>query len=213
LLPFYIDIDKAIENREKFLAPEKEKFIKSKSKHERSKIISYLIEIEPSHLTEPWVLKEVVNWMRDRRYFDFLEEAFIQAPKKYAPTEQKEIDQARDLFVLHAIDRIKAEKKVSERQACELFVLEIPDMNNIFHTFYPNDPKRALEAEEKSDFKGDKYLKWDITEKTQDQELGSLVRRVYRDAKNQPDRFLPWPYYGKDVEIDENGNVTIFGGR
>ena len=48
-----MDIKKAKENREEFLTPYKEKFRKSESEKERSKIISELIAIEPSHLLPP----------------------------------------------------------------------------------------------------------------------------------------------------------------
>ena len=181
-----MDIKQAKENRKKFLAPYKEKFRKTETKKERSEIISKLIAIEPSHLTEPWILKEVVNWMRDRDSFDFLEKVFIKSPKKYASTEKQKMNQARGLFIQHKIDKIMTQEGVSEREACKRFCSQI-------------------------DFEGDKYLGWDITD--EDHELQRAIRQVYLKAKKQPERLLPWPYYGKDVEIDENGKVEIFGGR
>jgi len=113
-----MDIKKAKENREEFLTPYKEKFRKSKSEKERSEIISELIAIEPSHLTEPWIIKEAVNWMRDRNSFDFLKKAFVKSPKKYALTAKKELNQARDFFVVNSIDRRINEEGVSVRKAC-----------------------------------------------------------------------------------------------
>jgi len=183
-----MDIKKAKENREEFLTPYKEKFRKSKSEKERSKIISELIAIEPSHLNEPWIIKEVVNWMRDRNSFDFLEEAFIKSPKKYASTAQQELNQARDFFVRNRIDRIITEEGVSVRKACSRLYLQIIDFN----------------------CEGNKYLGWDVTDEKET--LERAIRQVYHNAKEQSERLLPWPYYGKDVEIDENGKVTIFGG-
>ncbi len=192
------DIEKAKKNRKEFLSPYKEKFIKSESKKERSKIISKLIAIEPSHLTEPWIIKEVVNWMRDRNSFDSLEEAFIKSPKRYASTEKQMFKEARDFFVKNSIDRIITEEGVSVREACRRLVIRISDIMSKFKEINQN-------------FKGDKFLGWDINDGNHDLELA--IRQVYQNAKNQPERLLPWPYYGKDVEVDENGEVKIFGGR
>jgi transcriptional regulator of met regulon len=202
-----MDIKKAKENREEFLTPYKEKFRKSESEKERSKIISKLIAIEPSHLTEPWIIKEVVNWMRDRNSFDYLEEAFIKAPKRYASTEKQELNQVRDVFVRNEIDRIITEEGVSVRKACKRFVPLIPDIMSKFEAYIMSN----FGADFLSNFEGDKYLGWDVT--AGNHELERAIRQVYQNAKESPERLLPWPYYGKDVEIDENGKVIIFGGR
>jgi len=187
-----MDIKQAKENRRKFLASYEEKFRKSKREKERSKIISELIAIEPSHLTEPWIIKEVISWMRDPNCIDFLEEAFIKSPKKYALTEKQRINEARDFFVREHIDRIITEEGVSMREACRRFVLKIPEIT--------------------SNFEGDIYLGWGVTDENYD--LEKAIRQVYLNAKKKPEgRLLPWAYYGKDFEIDEKGKGKIFGGR
>lgn len=58
---------------------------------------------------------------------------------------------------------------------------------------------------------GNKFLGWDVTDENHD--LERAIRQVYHNAKEQSERLLSWPYYGKDVEVDENDNVIIFGGR
>jgi hypothetical protein len=201
-----MDIKQARENREKFLAPYKEKFKKTESKKERSKTILDLIAIEPSHLTEPWILKEVVGWMRDRKFFDFLEEVFVQAPKKYAETEKQKFKQARDFFVQHKIDQIIAKEGVSVRKACLRLAGQISSIMDKF------EDDKFFGHVDMSNFEGDKYLGFDLIKEYEDG-LELAIRRVYLDAKKKPERSLPWPYYGKDLEEDENGNVMIFGGR
>jgi hypothetical protein len=201
-----IDVEKAKKNRKEFLAPYKEEFRKNKIKKERSKIkkerskiekkllkiISELIAIEPSHLTEPWIIKEVVNWMRDCNYLYYLEKIFIKAPKKYFLTEIQEKNEVRGFFVVNNIERIITEEGVSVREACKKYVLQIEDYAS----------KSGVE----------KYLRWDLTDENHDLEMA--IRQVYQRAKKQqPERLLPWPYYGKDVEVDENGKFKIFGGR
>jgi hypothetical protein len=224
-----LDIEKAKKNREKFLAEHKEKFNKSinesekelrkglrneherelakirekKHKMDRAKIISDLIAREPSYLNERWIIKEVVNWMRDRDCFDCLEEVFIKAPKMYALTIKKRTNIVRDFYVTRRIDQIMAEKGVGLIDACEIFVGQIRD-------FVTNLDKNKEDF--MVDYNGNIYLGWDLT--TNDLDLQNAIKRVYQIAKkNKSKRFLPWPYYGKDVEIDENGNLTIFGGR
>jgi hypothetical protein len=129
--------------------------------------------------------------MRDRNSFDYLEEAFIKAPKKYASTEKQELNQVRDVAVRNEIDRIITEEGVSVRKACDRLAHQIWDfMSNV---------------------EGDKYLGWDVTDENHD--LVMAIRQVYQNTNIQPERLLPWPYYGKDVEIDENGKLIIFGGR
>lgn len=227
-----MDLKKAIENRKRFLAPYREKFKAEKEvkklkadkaaielnkleigrletekqraeidkkqatirrkekaiKKKRVKIISDLIAIEPSHLSEPWIIKEVVAWLRDRNSFDYLEEVFIKAPKKAIRTEDQRRNAVRDSYVVNDIDKIVAERNISIREACKML---------------------ALQEYEKE---GQYYLLWDTTDENYD--LEKAIRQVYNNAKEKTrGHYPPWPYYGRDVEMDKNGEITIFGGR
>ena len=60
----------ARKNREKFLKPYYEHFQKlkrepsPKSEKKIAALIAELIKVEPSHLAEPWISWEVVEWLR-----------------------------------------------------------------------------------------------------------------------------------------------------
>lgn len=170
-------------NKQMSAIKRKEKALKQK----RVKIISQLIELEPSHISEPWIIKEVIYLLRDRNSFDIIEEIFIKAPKRGTRTKNKKLNEARDFYVVNDIDKIIAEKNVSVREACSVLALQ--------------------EYEKKERY----YLLWDTNDEGHD--LEKAIRQVYNKAKNPSTRCLPWPYYGRDVEVDENGNITIFAGR
>lgn len=185
-------LETAIENRKDFLAPYRKSFQKAKKPKERAKIIAKLIELEPSHLSEPWIIKEVIAWLRDRNSFDYLEEIFIKAPKRGVRTEDQRRNAVRDFYVVNDIDKIIAEKNISVREACKLL---------------------ALQGYEKE---GQYYLLWDTTDENYD--LEKAIRQVYNNAKKKPANLLenlypPWPHYGRDIEADENGETTITFGR
>jgi hypothetical protein len=182
-----MDLKKAKENRKNFLEPYREKFVKAKTTKKRAQIISELIELEPSHLSEPWIIKEIINMLRDRDSFDYLEEIFIKAPKRAVRTEDQGRNAVRDFYVVDDINKIIAEKKISVREACKILALQ--------------------EYEKEGQF----YLLWDKTDRNHD--LEKAIRQVYNNAKKKPANLKenfnpPWPYYGRDV--DENG---IFGGH
>ena len=157
-------------------------------KKKKAKIISDLIALEPSHLSEPWIIKEVISWLRDRDCQDFVEDVFIKAPKKVVMTEGDRSRAARDIFVMDDIDKIIEETGSSIREACKILANRI----------YDTDKKH--------------YLLWDVT--NADQDLEKSIRQVYTNAKKkQTQHNPPFPYYGRDIEIDENGKPTIFLGR
>ncbi|MCK5219841.1 hypothetical protein KAR10_09965, partial [bacterium] len=139
---------------------------------------------------EPWIIKEVINWLRDRNSFDYLEEVFIKAPKRAVPTEDQERKAVRDFYVVNHVDKIIAEKNIGVRAACRELVI------------------RIVKSDERY------YLLWDTTNEKHGSELEEAIREVYNNAKKKTHRhYPPYPYYGRDIEVDENGKVTIFGGR
>jgi len=182
----------SIENRKKFLAPYREKFQKAKTKKVKAKIISELIKKEPSHLSEPWIMKEVVAWLRDRNCVDFIEDVFIKAPKKSVATEAQKNKYISDYFLVKHIEKIINDKGVSIREACKLL------NNRIIHS-----DKRY-------------HYSWD-TEDDKQKLDGEIILERYKYAKKkqslQSKDYPPYPYFGRDIEDEENGKFTIFGGR
>ena len=182
----------SIKNRKKFLAPYREKFEKAKDEKAKAKIISELIEIEPSHLSEPWIIKQVIAWLRDRDFADFIEDIFVKAPKRKVTTEKQKNKYMSDYFLIKHIDEIINDKGVSIREACRVL------MNRIIHS-----DKRY-------------HYSWD-TENTKQKLDGEIILERYKYAKKkqnlQPKDYPPYPYFGRDIEDEENGKFTIFGGR
>lgn len=183
-----MNLEKAKENRKNFLAPYREKFEKAKTSKAKARIISELIEIEPSHLSEPWIIKQVILWLRDREYVYFIEDIFIKAPKKNVGTEDQKRRWTRDSILMDDIDKIIEETGVSVREACRVLL------------------RRISESDERY------YLLWDTTNGNQD--LEKAIKQVYDNAKKKLAAvYPPWPYSGRDVEVDESGKIIIFGGR
>jgi hypothetical protein len=113
----------SIKNRKMFLAPYQDKFRKAKDEKANAKIISKLIEIEPSHLSEPWIIKQVIEWLRDRDEFaDFIEDTFIRAPKKNTATKKQQEKYVQDYYLIKQIDRIRREKSLSIDKACREYM-------------------------------------------------------------------------------------------
>jgi hypothetical protein len=167
--------------------------IKAKAiKRKQAKIISKLIEIEPSHLSESWIIKQVISWLGDRDCADFIEDIFVRAPKRKVATEKQKNKYMSDYFILKHIDEIINDKGVSIRKACKLL------MNRIIHS-----DKRYH------------YL-WD-TEDAKQKLDGEIILERYKYAKKkqslQSKDYPPYPYFGRDIEDEENGKFTIFGGR
>lgn len=198
-------ISTAIENRKQFLTPYRKRFQNTKTKKEGVKIIAELIQLEPSHLSEPWIVKEVIAWLRDRECCDFLEDVFIKAQKRVARTEDQRKRAVRDFYVVHAINEIIAEKNISAREACRVLAIqEYEKMEKAKKSRY-----LARQEHEKEEHY---YLLWNIADENLD--LQKALRQVYNNAKKKPEKLNPpYPYYGRDIEVEENGKITIFGGR
>lgn len=151
--------------------------------------------MEPSHLSEPWILKEVVGWIRnyrDPKCENYIAGAFITAPKKATFTSEQEFNAVRDQYIFHDVQQIISKQKkkgydISEREACR----------RLWRTIESGDERY--------------YWEWDTEHGNTD--LNEAIRNAYKRVKGAYTDKLPWPYYGRDVEVDEDGEITIFGGR
>ena len=184
---------KSKSNREKFLKPYREKFETVKTEKAKAVIIAELISFDPSHLREPWVIQSVEFWLRNYwDYQDMIEMVFVKAPKKRAPTERQRPEMARLSILKMDIEKFTAEG-YTVKKAIVKILNKVPE--------------------------GEKYLgKWPVEKfdgLSQSHDLIDLIRKYYEKAKKtkQSDKLIPWPYFGRDVDIDEQGKIVISGGR
>ena len=110
-------IDKAKDNRQKFLEPYREKFETAKTRRARAKIIIELIKAEPSHLDEIWIRREVEKWLLDPACRDYLD-----AIKP--PTEKQKLNEIRDGMIFNRVEKLRKQGK-SVNKACQKLALEV----------------------------------------------------------------------------------------
>jgi hypothetical protein len=206
-------ISQSKENRAKFLAPYKEKYLDAKKRlheikflkyrgvltekqvreqdrdlrrveQEISKIISYLIKLEPSHLSEPWILQQIIDWLREYKCRDYIKEVFVNRTDRDQMTESKYRNMAYDLFLYERIEKIKSDvlkrtkKKLPNEKAFEKFVYDqVEEPNPMFPM-----PLRAY---------GNSMRKFI-------NRIGKIYYRHQKRLKNQS--ALPFPYYGRDFD-------------
>ena len=69
----------SIKNRYDFLEKKKNEWIDCNSERQKKDLIVKLIQLEPSHLAEDWILDQVIKWLKDRKNnSQYLEAAFIK---------------------------------------------------------------------------------------------------------------------------------------
>ena len=126
-----IDIEKywvgqaelAEDNREAFLAPYRKKFDETEPmSRQRADIVIELIKKAPSHLKEPWILDEVIRWLRKNDCREFLEEAFLSQEDPTRHTEEETRQISRELALIQEVDEIMATRVKSVLGACEYLV-------------------------------------------------------------------------------------------
>lgn len=113
-------VDKAIENRQKFLTKHKKKFDRLdpvKKRRQRAKIIIDLIKDEPSHIDELWIRREVEKWLLNPDGRDYLDDI-------KPPTEKSQLKRVRDTMIF---DRVEALRKqgLTITKACKQLALDV----------------------------------------------------------------------------------------
>jgi len=175
----------SVKNRLNFLKQKKREWSECESEREKKDIIVELIQLEPTHLAEDWILNQVINWMKDRQNnLDYLNAAFITKGKRDEITEKQRDDLAKAWFSYHKIEKI-AEKKVHKIDAIRTVVMASKDDN-----FLPQDAAFDLKI-------------W--LEKQRKKEM-AVKQKLKRYKKVLDARSLPYPYYGKDIAIVDYGN-------
>ena len=195
-------LDQPTINRNKFLAPYKEKYLdaikrlheiqfqsgvftkkqgeendrkRSKVEKEIAEVIATLIKREPSQLAEPWILRQVVEWMREHRYKDFIDDIFIKQKGRDRPTPDEEFNLFKDWDVYEHIEKLRNEAK--RRTGKKLPVLAACKKLAFLQGEKPN-----------------KLLpRW--SESNEEQELWVSIKKVYyRYKKSLNNNKLPYPY-------------------
>lgn len=153
-------------------------------KKDQAEIVIELIQLEPSHLTEPWILREVIEWLRDRDCRGYLENAFVRKGKRKLLTKQQ-----REKFwfyfgLKNLIDRMVSEKGITRSKAFERLgqelAIKLSESDNI-----PKDLQPEL-----------------------------VIKKYYYGYKKYidqeeflKDRNVPYPYWGYDINIHEDGEL------
>jgi len=167
--------ERALENRKSFLAPYIEGFQRADKKG-RAAIVIELLKMEPSHIWEKWILSEIEDWMRAETCKDWLEQAFIAQRGRYRLTEKQSMQEAKDKFLILAIDKIVDENKISKSEAFKILALAQAE-----------NPKNI-------------YPRWNPDKDTN---LEEIIKKRYKIGKKREkelkENLPPFPYLGRDV--------------
>ena len=129
----------SLTNRFIFLEAKKKEWLDLKSERKKKDLIVELIQLEPSHLAEDWILDQVIKWMKDRqKNIDYINAAFVAKGKREDFTEKQRNNLARTSFESHKIGKA-AEKTGSRAKAIRKLVLASEDDN------LPEEPEKAIE--------------------------------------------------------------------
>lgn len=126
-------------NRFYFLEEKKRKWLNCESERKKKDLIVELIQLEPSHLAEDWVLDQIIKMMKDRQNnLDYIQAAFVAKGRRSELTESQRGNLAKTSFLSHQID---AKKKGGGSQAAAIreIVLQSDDDN------LPEQAEKAFE--------------------------------------------------------------------
>ena len=116
----------SIINRQNFLEAKKKGWLNCESERKKKKLIVELIQLEPSHLAEDWILDQVIKWMKARqKNIDYIEAAFIAKGKRNELTERQRDNLAKTSFFAHKISKT-AEERGSKRAAIVWLIPDLP---------------------------------------------------------------------------------------
>ncbi|MFO7555305.1 MAG: hypothetical protein R6W88_08890 [Desulfobacterales bacterium] len=144
----FIDIDdkkqfvelftQSLKNRFEFLEVKKREWIELDSERKKKAFIVKLIQLEPSHLAEDWILDQVIKWLKDwQNNIDYIKAAFIAKGCREELTEQQRDNLARTSFLSHKISK-EAKTAGSRAKAIRKIILESDDDD------LPEQPEQAL---------------------------------------------------------------------
>lgn len=136
---FFKLFNQSIENRFNFLEQKKREWLALKSERKKKSLIVELVQLEPSHLAEDWILDQVIKWLKDRQNnIDYINAAFIAKGQRAELTETQRDNLAQTTFLWHNISKT-AEKAGSQIEAIRKLVLASDDDN------LPEQTEKAIE--------------------------------------------------------------------
>lgn len=162
----------------------KNEIITKRNYMERAKIISDLLENDPTYLNEQWIIDQLINWMLVYNpdqidHIEFFEECFLKSMRRRIGTERQQNNILRNNYIKEWINLIMEENEVSERGACDIFALKL------------------LESGE------EKWYNFDLTDG--DFDLPKAIRRIYQKAKNEGENEFTWTV---SVSVRELGMLS-----
>ena len=187
----------SIKNRRDFLEKKKNEWIDCNSERQKKDLIVKLIQLEPSHLAEDWILDQVIKWLKDRKNnLQYLEAAFMKKGKR----NEMQNNMAETFFLFNRIERVEKRENCSRRKAIEIYLLTEDE-----EQFLSDTVKTILkEASSGVNVAPSEKIQWaygDLEKVT-----NALEQRLKRFRKYLDKRTLPFPYYGLDVVEFDKGN-------
>lgn len=182
-------IDEARANRSAFLKPYQEKFEGAITRAAKAAIIIELMEIEPSHLSEEWVVNETISWLRDcHNCRDYIEKVFMQAPQQPATTEKQRVDDAGAYLLKRKLSRFRKQYELdSDEEALATLLTELGDA--------------GLRE----------YMGWDFKDSAKHGDIEKSMLDFINRAKARISGLEPpYPYYGRDI-LETDGKFKLFG--
>lgn len=177
---------KSVENRVAYLEQRKSEWQESPTEKARFKIIVELIQLEPSHLWEPWIMGYVVIWQRNlNKYRDYIEKAFLGKGARPCKTPSQSAGRAKNMDLALDVEKIQAQDEVSRIDAIRKIVTDSEDDK------LPEQAEKALEQRIKR-LRQDPY---------------PLSSPYYgRNVTKLPDRFL-FRFYDSRIWMKKAGNI------
>ncbi len=182
----------AVSNRINFISPYNSQFSElQKGCKKRAEIVSTLLIIEPSHLIEPWINEEIQFWLRTHGCEDFIEMALLRQKRsdgtKRGRKTSNEVKQfIRDFALYFEIERLKTKHDASTNKAFTILEsMQAKHSNAIFPQHSDKNKENGIEK--------------------------VMEKRYYLFKKQLNTPSLPYPYFGKDVTLSDDGFIVLHG--
>lgn len=182
----------SVRNRIDFLSSYLSRFMEQQEgSKERAEIVSLLLSLEPSHLVEPWINKEIQYWLRTHGCEDFIEMALLRQKRsdgtKRDRKTSKEVKQfVRDFALYFEIERLKTKHTASTNKAFTILAnMQAERGNPIFPQHSEKNRENGIEK--------------------------TMEKRYYHFKKQLNAPSLPYPYFGRDVALSDDGFIILRG--
>ena len=168
----------ALQNRKTTVESFYDRFIQEKEGSDsRFAIIKEMIELEPSHVEEPWIAKEITYWTRYGLHENLIQ-VFARKGDKEVLTNDDRFKKAKAFFLIYKIHEIMEKDKCSKAKAYkELANQQAKEPNPIYPQYNYETPNQQLEL---------------------------MLEKKYKEAKKllRGKQELPRPYWGRDIFLD-----------